>query len=252
MAGSKIAPRQRPDTLMQLSRSSILEVRLVPRGRAIHNILALFGCASRANQCPVSGVKQPCRRNLETAEFDPDGHRPRGRRTVPRWWALPRSRLSRRSSGPSESTRSAVPVPSKHRCSSSGPTSRARTFPSPAAPRANPAQQAAAERLDVQVQVRRAFITADAPVSASEIYDWCYAKRRLMLGKPLTTRHRYSVWRILVTIADPVERVPPHGAWLWRLRNSVHLFQRVWPRIMVGVMFVLEVLLDRLLGEFVD
>jgi hypothetical protein len=36
MAGSKIAPRQRPDTLMQLSRSSILEVRLVPRGRAIH------------------------------------------------------------------------------------------------------------------------------------------------------------------------------------------------------------------------
>jgi hypothetical protein len=29
---------------------------------------ALFG---RANQCPVSGVTQPCRRNLETAEFDP-------------------------------------------------------------------------------------------------------------------------------------------------------------------------------------
>jgi hypothetical protein len=27
--------------------------------------------ASRANQCPVSGVKQPCRRNLETADFDP-------------------------------------------------------------------------------------------------------------------------------------------------------------------------------------
>jgi Tripartite tricarboxylate transporter family receptor len=26
---------------------------------------------SRANQCPVSGVKQLCRRNLETAEFDP-------------------------------------------------------------------------------------------------------------------------------------------------------------------------------------
>src|SRR6266446_2604302 len=31
---------------------------------------ALFGRASRANQCPVSGVKQPCRKNLETAEFD--------------------------------------------------------------------------------------------------------------------------------------------------------------------------------------
>jgi hypothetical protein len=34
-------------------------------------ILALFGRASRANQCPVSGVKQPCPRNLETADFDP-------------------------------------------------------------------------------------------------------------------------------------------------------------------------------------
>jgi hypothetical protein len=31
--------------------------------------MALFGRGSRAKQCPVSG--QPCRRNLETAEFDP-------------------------------------------------------------------------------------------------------------------------------------------------------------------------------------
>src|SRR5215470_11532935 len=32
----QIAPLQRPDTLMQLSRSAILEVHLVPHGRAIH------------------------------------------------------------------------------------------------------------------------------------------------------------------------------------------------------------------------
>src|SRR5262249_34702708 len=32
----QIAPLQRPDTLMQLLRSSILEVHLVPHGRAIH------------------------------------------------------------------------------------------------------------------------------------------------------------------------------------------------------------------------
>jgi hypothetical protein len=32
----QIAPLQRPDTLMQLSRSLILEVHLVPHGRAIH------------------------------------------------------------------------------------------------------------------------------------------------------------------------------------------------------------------------
>src|SRR5262245_7243846 len=32
----QIAPLQRPDTLMQLSRSLILEVHLVPHGRTIH------------------------------------------------------------------------------------------------------------------------------------------------------------------------------------------------------------------------
>ena len=32
---------------------------------------ALFCRANRAEQCPVSGVKQSCRRNPETAEFDP-------------------------------------------------------------------------------------------------------------------------------------------------------------------------------------
>jgi hypothetical protein len=36
MARSKIAPLQRPDTLMQLSRSSLSEIRLAPRCRAIH------------------------------------------------------------------------------------------------------------------------------------------------------------------------------------------------------------------------
>jgi hypothetical protein len=42
-----------------------------------------------------------------------------------------------------------------------------------------------------------------------------------MHGKPLTTRHRYSVWRILVTIADPVGRgVGRARPTLWRLRDS--------------------------------
>src|SRR5262245_35409630 len=51
----QIAPLQRPDTLMQLSRSSILEVHLVPHGRAIH--LAQSGHAGRVDRCPLSGVK---------------------------------------------------------------------------------------------------------------------------------------------------------------------------------------------------
>jgi hypothetical protein len=73
----------------------------------------------------------------------------------------------------------------------------------------------------LQRQVRRAFLTAGAPArSASEIFDWCYARRRLMHGKPLTTRHRYSVWRILVTIAYPVGRGTSIGRpILWRLRH---------------------------------
>jgi hypothetical protein len=53
------------------------------------------------------------------------------------------------------------------------------------------------------------------------------------------------------TTSDPNVGLPATGSPAAIPR--VHLFQRrVWPRIMVGVMFVLEVLLDRLLGEFVD
>jgi hypothetical protein len=38
----------------------------------ICRLLALFCRPNSAEQCPVSGVKQPCRRNLETAEFGPN------------------------------------------------------------------------------------------------------------------------------------------------------------------------------------
>src|SRR6476646_1861889 len=33
--------------------------------------MALFCRANRTERCPVSGVRQPCRRNPETAEVDP-------------------------------------------------------------------------------------------------------------------------------------------------------------------------------------
>src|SRR5215467_15758816 len=48
----QIAPLQRPDTLMQLSRSLISEVHLVPHGRAIH-----------------FGTKQTCRHSLLFVRF---------------------------------------------------------------------------------------------------------------------------------------------------------------------------------------
>src|SRR5438876_12320742 len=53
MARSKIAPLQRPNTLMQLSRSSVLELRLATHGRAIH-----IGTTRPCRQSPnMSGVE---------------------------------------------------------------------------------------------------------------------------------------------------------------------------------------------------
>ena len=43
-----------------------------------------------------------------------------------------------------------------------------------------------------------------------------------MLGKPLMTRHRYSVWRVLKALgAEPVGRVGPRHAILGRLPDEV-------------------------------
>src|SRR6516165_4647142 len=57
----QIAPLQRPDTLMQLSRSSILEVHLVPHGRAIH-----FGTK---RTCQHVCGKRTCRDDLMFVRF---------------------------------------------------------------------------------------------------------------------------------------------------------------------------------------
>jgi hypothetical protein len=56
------APLQRPDTLMQLSRSSLSEIRLVQRGRAIH-----------------SGTFETCRRTVTMSVY-------RGRAEVVGTW----------------------------------------------------------------------------------------------------------------------------------------------------------------------
>lgn len=69
MARSINAPLQRPNTLMQLSRSSILEFRLATHGRAIH--LAQLGPSDFAGIFPLVGVKRTRRRCAFTAEFDP-------------------------------------------------------------------------------------------------------------------------------------------------------------------------------------
>src|SRR5262249_42493539 len=58
----QIAPLQRPDTLMQLSRSLILEVHLVPHGRAIH--LALSGHPDGSAALSAFGAKADISRHL--------------------------------------------------------------------------------------------------------------------------------------------------------------------------------------------
>jgi hypothetical protein len=67
----------------------------------------------------------------------------------------------------------------------------------------------------IQRAVRRAFYF-DFELTSSEVYDWVYPRRRHLL----TQAHRHSARRVLMTMADPIRRVPPHGAWLWRLRDN--------------------------------
>jgi len=76
----------------------------------------------------------------------------------------------------------------------------------------------AADRGRLQRQIRRAFIAGGPQLTSSEIYDWTNTSNR----NAMTTRHRYSVWRILTAIADPGRRVPPYGARLWRLKSTQH------------------------------
>ena len=65
----------------------------------------------------------------------------------------------------------------------------------------------------IQKGVRRAFLVAGtSTLTTSQVYEWTLLKR--------TQRHRHSVWRVLRQIAE-IRRVPPYGAWLWRLKSPV-------------------------------
>src|SRR5262249_10893293 len=73
----------------------------------------------------------------------------------------------------------------------------------------------------VQVRIRRAFLASGAEVlSSTQIYDWTHARRRQSRRKKLPFGVYWRTLKTLRAMCDPVERVPPHGAWLWRLRNT--------------------------------
>jgi hypothetical protein len=54
-------------------------------------------------------------------------------------------------------------------------------------------------------------------LTSTEVYAWTFAGHRAR-GVRIPQRHRHSVYRLLVLMCDPVRKVPPHGAWLWRLK----------------------------------
>lgn len=72
----------------------------------------------------------------------------------------------------------------------------------------------------LQVQVRRTWIAAGKPiVSGSVFYSWCYARQQ-MRGEAISRGLRYSVQRVLKTVAEPVGRAETIGRpILWRLRD---------------------------------
>jgi hypothetical protein len=67
----------------------------------------------------------------------------------------------------------------------------------------------------IQKGVRRAFlVTGTSMITTSQALDWTLVDRRAHWQR----RHRWSVIRVLRQVAEPVRKVPPHGAWLWRLK----------------------------------
>jgi hypothetical protein len=79
----------------------------------------------------------------------------------------------------------------------------------------------AAGRGRLQRQVRRAFMVYGPELPASTIYEWCKSWPQTLDGRHLGRAHRWSIVRILETVADRVARSGGHGRpWIWRLRNS--------------------------------
>ena len=76
-------------------------------------------------------------------------------------------------------------------------------------------------RGSVQRAIKRAFAATSAPaLTSTQIYYWAHVRHRLGRRKSMPFGVYSQTLRTLRAMCDPVERVPPHGAWLWRLRNT--------------------------------
>jgi len=73
----------------------------------------------------------------------------------------------------------------------------------------------------VQRAIRRAFAASGTEaLTSSAIYDWAHIRRRRGRRKSMPFGIYSRTLRTLRTMCDPIERMPPHGAWLWRLRDN--------------------------------
>jgi hypothetical protein len=76
-------------------------------------------------------------------------------------------------------------------------------------------------RGSVQRAIKRAFAaTSASALTSTQIYDWAHVRRRLGRRKSMPFGVYSRTLRTLRAMCDPIERVPPHDAWLWRLRNT--------------------------------
>jgi hypothetical protein len=76
-----------------------------------------------------------------------------------------------------------------------------------------------AGRGSTQLAVKRCFLVNGREVTSSQLYDFVYPRRRAR-GERLGPLCRWGIFQVVERIADRVRRVPPHGAWLWRLREE--------------------------------
>jgi hypothetical protein len=76
-------------------------------------------------------------------------------------------------------------------------------------------------RGSVQRAIKRAFAASNTELlTSSSIYGWAHVRRRLGPRKSMPFGVYSRTLRTLRAMCDPVERVPPHGAWLWRLKGD--------------------------------
>jgi hypothetical protein len=71
----------------------------------------------------------------------------------------------------------------------------------------------------IQKAARRVLLVLDGKATTRDVVDWGYC-RKVQRGQRIEKADYRHVRRALMTVADPIARVPPYGAWLWRLRNS--------------------------------